>query len=68
LRIYAAEHAGKLPQQLSDVNLPLPADPFTGKPFRYALDGSTAHLRGSPPPGQESDPVFNVHYEVTIQK
>jgi hypothetical protein len=68
LRLYAAEHDGKLPAKLSDVPVPLPPDPFTGKPFRYELDGTTGHLRGSPPAGQEKIPAYNVHYEVTIQK
>jgi hypothetical protein len=68
LRLYAAAHDGKLPGKLADVPVPLPPDPFTGKPFRYHVDGATAHLRGSPPPGMEKEPAFNVHYAVTIQK
>ena len=68
LRLYAAEHDGTLPAKLSDVPVPLPVDPFTGKPFRYEVTASTAHLRGSPPPGLEKDPAFNMHYEVTFQK
>jgi hypothetical protein len=59
LRLYAAAHAGKLPAQLSDCGVPLPADPFTGKPFRYQVDGATAHLRGSP--------AHRAHYQVTIR-
>jgi hypothetical protein len=68
LRLYAAEHDGKLPEKLSDFPVPPPPDPFTGKPFRYDVDGATAHFRGSPPPGEEKNPAFNVHYEVTLQK
>jgi hypothetical protein len=68
LRLYAAAHDGKLPEKLADCPVPLPDDPFTGRPFRYHVDGATAHLRGSPPPGEEKNPGFNVHYEVTIQK
>jgi len=68
IRMYAAEHKGKLPEKLADVNVPLSIDPFTGKPFRYQLDGETAHLRGSPPKGQENIPVYNLHYEITVQK
>jgi hypothetical protein len=68
LRLYAAEHVGKLPAKLSDVAVPLPPDPFTGQPFRYQIDGPTAHLRGTPPRGMEKEAPFNVHYEVTIQK
>jgi hypothetical protein len=68
LRLYAAEHDGKLPEKLSDCPVPLPPDPFSGKPFLYQLDGTTAHLRGTPPRGLEKAPNCNLHYEVTIQK
>ncbi len=46
LRLYAAEHDGKLPAKLSDIPVPLPADPVTGKPFAYSAERNTAHLRG----------------------
>lgn len=68
LRLYAAEHEGKLPDKLSDCTVPLPDDPFTGKPFRYKKDGDTAHLFGTPPRGAEKEAAYNLHYEVTIQK
>ncbi len=68
LRLHAAEHNGAFPAKLSDVSVPLPDDPFTGKPFRYELMGTIAHLRGSPPLSQQNEAAFNVHYEVTIQK
>ncbi len=68
LRLYAAEHNGVLPTKLSDITVPLPEDPVTGKPFRYEVNGTTAHLRGTPPPGTEKEPAYNVHYEVTLQK
>ncbi|QJW99221.1 hypothetical protein [Frigoriglobus tundricola] len=68
LRLYAAAHAGKLPEKLADVGVPLPADPFTGKPVRYELVDGVAHLRGSPPKGEEQTPAYNLHYEITIRK
>ncbi len=68
LRIYAAEHSGKLPTQFSDIDLPTPIDPFTGQPFRYHLEGETGHLRGVPPPGLEGNAYYNVRFEVTIAK
>jgi hypothetical protein len=68
LRLYAAEHDGKLPASLSDVAVPLPDDPFTGKPFRYEVAGHTAHLRGTAPPGLEKDPAYHIHYELTLRK
>ena len=58
LRLYAAEHDGTLPAKLSDVSVPLPVDPFTGKPFRYEVSGNTAHLRGTSARGRGKDPVF----------
>src|SRR5262249_24766178 len=68
LRLYAAEHNATLPARLSETPVPLPDDPFTGRPFRYEVHGNTAHLRGGPPHGMEKEPAFNVHYEVTLQK
>jgi hypothetical protein len=68
LRLYAAEHDGKLPARLSEVSVPLQDDPFSGKPFRYELIGATAHLRGCPPSDQADVAAFNIHYELTIQK
>jgi hypothetical protein len=67
LRMFAAEH-GKFPEKLDDVELPLPVDPFTGKPFRYVKEGNTIHLRGNPPIGEETNPAYNIHYEITIRK
>ena len=63
VRLYAAEHAGKLPRRLADTQLPLPVDPFTGEPFTYELKGATATIRGTP--------LFAsivCGYEVTIRK
>lgn len=68
LRLHAAEHDGHLPAKLADIDVPLPDDPFTGKPFRYRLAGATAHLYGTPPPKLKDDPFYNLHYEVTIRK
>ena len=68
LRLHAAEHNGTLPVKLADISVPLPVDPITGKPFRYELTNSKAHLRGNPPSGQKENRFFNVHYEVTLQK
>jgi hypothetical protein len=68
LRLYAAQNEARLPQMLVDIPVPLPPDPFTGKPFIYKVQASTAHLRGSPPRGEEQNGCFNVHYEVSIQK
>jgi hypothetical protein len=68
LRLYAAAHQGRFPQKLAEISVPLPDDPFTGKPFRYQSDGAVAHVRGTPPPGMEKEPPYNIHYELTTQK
>jgi hypothetical protein len=68
LRLYAADHDGKLPAKLEDVPVPVPVDPVTGKPFSFRLDGATAFLRGTPPRGKEKDAQYNRRYEVTIRK
>jgi hypothetical protein len=47
IRMHAAEHHGQLPATLADIAVPLPDDPFTGKPFGYELDGATAKLRSA---------------------
>jgi hypothetical protein len=68
LRLYAAAHDGKLPEKLADVCVPLPDDPFSGKPFVYRVESATAHLCGIPPRAEEKNSSFNGHYAVTIQK
>jgi hypothetical protein len=66
LRLHAASHDGKLPARLCDFSVPLPDDPFTGKPFAYTVEGTTAHLRGESRSGDESKARGNVHYELMI--
>jgi hypothetical protein len=68
LRLYAAEHHGKLPAAASEIALPLADDPFTGKPLEYALEGPSAHIRAHQLAGARRSEGFNVHYVVTIQK
>jgi hypothetical protein len=68
LRLSAAAHDGKLPEKLADFSVPLPPDPFTGKPFLYKVEGATAHFRGTPPQREKNNPAYNVHFEVTVQK
>jgi hypothetical protein len=68
VRLYAADHKSTLPAKLSDFTVPLADDPITGKPFRYELKCAAAHIRGSPPSGEEKNPHFNIHFEVTLQK
>ena len=39
-----------------------------GKPFRYEVKDGVAHIRGTPPKGDEQIPVYNLHYEIAIRK
>jgi len=49
LRMYAAIHQGKLPEELGEISeVPIPDDPVTGKPFDYRCDGERARLQGPP--------------------
>lgn len=44
VRDHMAHHEGRLPQSLGDLDLPVPHDPFTGKPFEYRMSKNTATL------------------------
>jgi hypothetical protein len=67
LRIQARPPVGKLPRKLADISLPLPNDPMTGKSFAYEVKDGVAHLRTTAPQGEEKNPEFNLHYEITIK-
>jgi hypothetical protein len=67
LRLYAADHVGRLPEKLSDISVPVPVDPLTGRPFQYRLEGATAHLQYNPLPGGEKAPSYRSHYEIRIK-
>lgn len=67
VRMYAAEH-GKPPASLDDVTVPLPDDPFTGKPFKYEADEMRFRVIGTPPKVEAKTPGYNVRYEVTLTK
>jgi hypothetical protein len=65
LRMYAAEH-GHWPNSLDEVKqVPIPTNPFTGKPFEYRLEGGTAILEGGVPPSQAIQNA--VRYEVKLR-
>jgi len=62
IRDYAATHDRKLPASLTDLELPSPADPMTGKSFEYAVSENSAILRSAAPPAYEGmrDAVFSI--------
>jgi hypothetical protein len=45
IRLYAAEHEGRPPENLNDITMPLPVDPFTGKAFVYTMNGQAIALK-----------------------
>ncbi len=52
LRDHAARHGGRPPATLDEVvDLPIPPDPVTGRPFEYHADGVTATLTLPVPAG-----------------
>jgi hypothetical protein len=69
LRLYAAAHDGKLPASLDLLTeVPVPADPLTGKSFRYTSSGATFTLWG-PPRQNEMPAIYNViNYQVTLRR
>jgi hypothetical protein len=67
IRLYAAEHNGAFPAKLADCTVPVPDDPFTGKPFGYELSGKTAHVRGTPPKAEANNAFYRLHYELTLR-
>ncbi|MDY3559909.1 hypothetical protein R5W23_001095 [Gemmata sp. JC673] len=66
LRLFAATGSGALPVSLTEVGVPVPDDPFTGKPFAYTLSGGVAQLRGAAPKGEEKNPHFAAAFDVTL--
>ena len=66
LRMYAADHEGRLPSALAEIqSVPIPQDPVTGKAFLYKLhDDGSARLEAPPAPDDKKRrPV----YEMTVQ-
>lgn len=65
LRAHAATH-GALPAQLTDMELPLPPDPFTDKPFTYTLKDHVGTLSSTPAaPSSSLMSVENLQYSLT---
>jgi hypothetical protein len=45
--IEAIRNHGGLPENLSELKVPLPEDPFTGKPFEWSVNSGVAKLSGA---------------------
>ena len=72
LRLYADANNGKLPARLTDIPVPLPVDPFTGKPFEYRCTGDRAALHAAamarPVPKATPIPQDALYYEIVTKK
>ncbi len=67
VRIYAANHDGKLPAALKDITeAPAPIDPVTGKEFDYKVEGNTFIINAPVPPG--IGVKYARRYIVTLKK
>ncbi len=67
LRMHAADHGGQLPKSLDEVTcVPVPQDPWLGKPFTYSLDDEVAVLRANAPTGQPIE--LTTEYRLNIRK
>lgn len=67
VRMYAADHDGKLPAALKDITeAPAPIDPVLGKPFGYKVEGNTFILEASAPAGMPAKE--GRRYIVTLKK
>ncbi len=66
IRIYAAEHDGKLPRSLDDIStVPVPMDPIYGRAFHYEVDGKTCVLESPVPEGGHARE--GLRYEITMK-
>jgi len=67
LRLYAAAHQGKFPEELSRITeVPVPDDPVSQKPFSYRCTGFDAVLEAPAPEGAtERDAI---RYELSLKE
>jgi hypothetical protein len=69
VRLHAAAHDGNLPASLDDIkDAPVPADPFSGKPFDYRLAGDRAFFNAVSVPGQPVNNFSTPNYELVINR
>jgi hypothetical protein len=69
VRLHAAKNDGKLPDRLADVTVvPVPADPVTGQPFEYQVEGNKFTISVPPPPGGRAEQGNHWKYVVTMTK
>ena len=68
VRLYSAAHDGKAPATLDNAkDVPIPLDPYTGKPFTYKAEKNTATIEGPAPEGEPATVNNRIRYEVTLK-
>ncbi len=68
IRLYAANHQGKLPPTLADVKeVPLPVCPLTGKSFAYRVEDDKAYLSAPPTPKAAGPTIPPLQYEIRLR-
>jgi hypothetical protein len=72
VRLHAAQH-GKLPASLDEIKeVPVPVDPYTGKPFEYTATGDHGELYAAAVapaiPGRKPDPEQALYYEIVLHR
>ena len=66
IRMYAADHDGKLPGALAEITaVPIPLDPIHGRAFGYQVAGGKAILESPVPP--DGRPKDGLRYEITLR-
>jgi hypothetical protein len=68
IRLHSAGNNGMPPKTLAECIVPIPDDPYTGKPFAYTVDGNTLALDAPPTNGEPAHVGNSFRYEVTIRK
>jgi hypothetical protein len=70
IRNYAAGHGSRLPESLDKITeVPVPNDPFTGKPFHYELKDGVAALSAEGIPVSDPDrEIACIRYHIQIRK
>jgi len=66
VRLDGAKSGGKLPANLTDLGVPVPIDPVSGKAFEYKVDGMTALLTGKEIEGWAGRTQYR--YEIRLRK
>lgn len=66
IRMYAAEHEGKLPGSLGEIDsVPIPSDPIHGRVFSYRVANGMAILESPVPP--DGGPKDGLRYEIALK-